>query len=489
MKPGAKPNIVLIVLDSARAANFSCYGHHRETSPNVDRIASEGVLFEQCISPACWTLPTHASLFTGMYPSGHCCNGKNQFFNPNLTTLPQVLQEKGYRTLGVSCNVYVSGPFGFTRGFDRFFNAWQLMQSDSFVSGVGMPTSAAKYLKMLKSIITGGNPAVDFMNCLYRKFGWRRYDLGARRVMRIVQKLAEQEMRADSPFFLFVNLMEAHQPYAVLPRRFFHKFLPSGVSEEEAKAVAKKTDFIAVSLGLQTLSRQAVDIFQSLYDGCVSYADHCVGQIYNLLKNRGMLDNTILVVTSDHGQLLGEHGVLGHYQCLYDELIWVPLIARCPEIFGKQTRKTGFVQWPDIFPTILEILGLEKGDSIQGESLLRNSGRSFAVSEQSHPHTPVETWKSKYPGGNFQRFKGDLFSFRTEDWKLIQRSEGQDELYCLADDPRETKNLAGAVPEVEGRLRQEAEEWKSAHRDGQPGGGEAVLSEEIKSMLQSLGYM
>lgn len=118
------PNIILIVLDTARAKSFSCYGYHRKTTPNIDRIAEEGVLYKWCFSPANWTIPSHASLFTGLYPSEHGCHAGNPLLDENTPTLSELLRSVGYRTVGISCNGLVSELYGFRKGFDFFYEVW-----------------------------------------------------------------------------------------------------------------------------------------------------------------------------------------------------------------------------------------------------------------------------------------------------------------------------------------------------------------------------
>src|SRR3972149_8651863 len=126
-----QPNIIIIILDTARAQSFSCYGYKRKTTPNIDRIAQGAVLFENAISPSPWTLPAHASIFTGMYPSRHGCHERHKFLNRNLPTLPEILKNIGYRTIGISNNSWISKNFGFDRGFDSFIKLWQIIQYET----------------------------------------------------------------------------------------------------------------------------------------------------------------------------------------------------------------------------------------------------------------------------------------------------------------------------------------------------------------------
>lgn len=478
-----RPNIVLIVLDTARAQSFSCHGYGRQTTPNIDRIAREGMLFENAVSPSPWTLPAHASLFTGMYPSAHGCHEKHKFLSPDLDTLPRMLQRCGYRTIGISSNTWISGSFGFDRGFDRFFNAWQLVQSETDIADPSAK-GIEKY-RRAADLLLRGNALVNASNAVYGKFFWRRYDYGARRINRMLKRLIGREAACGRPFFLFVNYLEPHLLYKA-PEPFLGKFLPAGSSKREALSVNQ--DAWSYMGGLVPMGARDRELLTALYDEELAYLDHRIGQLYGFLKEAGTLDNTLLVLTSDHGENIGDHGLMDHQYCLYDSLLKVPLILRYPEACAPGSRCGRVVQTTDVLPTVLEIVAGQSESPIQGKSLLQEDGERFAFSEYHGPQPTVEVMREHYPRGDFSRYDRSLFSIRSSEWKYIGASNGVDELYNVVEDPEETQNVIERFPEVSGNLRGKLDTWKEGFAEGGEDSDDAHISAEIKEQLEALGY-
>lgn len=477
------PNVIFIVLDTARSKSFSCYGYPRSTTPNIDRIAQESVIFENALSASPWTLPSHASMFTGLYPSSHGCHEKHKFLNPDLNTIPKVLKSLGYKTFGISNNTWVSKNFGFDEGFDKFINLWQLLQSETDLAA---PTSKGmdKYLKALK-VMLHGNPMTNIVNGLYGKFFWRRYDYGARRINRILKKIIKKEFEKSQPFFLFINYLEPHLTYKA-PEPYFGRFLPKNSTKNEARAV--KQDAWAYMGGLLPLKGKDHELLTALYDGEIAYLDYRIGEIYNFLSEKKLLDNSLLIITSDHGENIGEHSLMDHQYCLYDTLLKVPLIIRYPALFKPGERNSDIVQTVDLFPTLLEILELKDIPGIEGVSLLKNNADRFALSEYLAPQPSMEAIFRKYPKGDFRKYDRSLFSLRTRDWKLIVSSDGCDELYNISEDPEETSNLINVLPDVYKELRKKIEDWQGRKQFGIKEEDDINISDEIKKRLESLGY-
>lgn len=480
---GNRPNVVVIVLDTARAFNFSCYGYGKETSPHIDAVAKEGVLFQNAVSPSPWTLPAHASLFTGMYPCSHGCTEKHKMLGDGTTVLPEVLKGIGYRTVGISNNSWISRSFGFDRGFDIFINLWQLVQCETDFadpSAKGMD----KYRKAA-GLLMRGNPLVNLLNGIYGRFFWRRYDYGARRINRIVGRLLKNDLGKGQPFFLFINYLEPHLEYKA-PEPYWGRFLPEGVAKRDALSVNQ--DAWAYMGGLVPMGEADRQILTALYDGEIAYLDHRIGELCGMLRRGGMLDDTLLILTSDHGENILDHGLMDHQYCLYDTLLKVPLVLRLPSYFEGGKSAEAVVQTTDIFPTVMEVLGIETEVNVQGRSLLRaNTGR-LAYSEYAAPQPGMEAIYRKYPAGNFHRFDRSLLSVRRDNWKFISASDGKEELYDLGQDPFEENDVAGSVPEVESALRAACAEWKERYWSEDAAGTEASMSGEIRKRLEALGY-
>jgi arylsulfatase A-like enzyme len=479
-----RPNVVLIILDTARALNFSCYGYGRQTTPNIDRIAREGVLFENAISPSPWTLPAHASIFTGMYPSGHGCHEKHKFLSPDFDSLPQILKRNGYRTVGISNNSWVSRSFGFGKGFDKLLNMWQLVQSEIDIADP-VAIGVEKY-KKAAGVLLRGNPFVNALNAVYGKAFWRQYDYGARRINRTVKKLLNGGLGAGEPFFLFINYLEPHLVYKA-PEPFWGKFLPDGSSREEAGSVNQ--DAWGYVGGVIPMSGRDHDLLTALYDAELAYLDYRIEELFGLLAGKGMLDDTLVLITSDHGENIGEHGLMDHQYCLYDTLLKVPLIARYPAVWDGGAREDGVVQTTGILPTVLEIVQLEANGRIQGESLLGTGGGGYAISEYLGPQPPVDAIHKRYPKGDFSKFDRSLFSIRSRDWKFIEASDGRNELYDVSKDPGETQNVIELFPAVCRDLSERLQRWKQEPGGACEEGDEAHISNEIKKRLEALGYL
>ncbi len=282
--PSAPPNIVLIVLDTVRADRLSCYGYHRPTSPRIDELCARGIRFDRASSTSTWTLPAHASVFTGLYPVEHGATQENATLGAGPATLAEILSDRGYATLGVSANPIVSRDAGFARGFDRFEETWREARRE-------------------RAPGRDPHPNLD-----------------------AVAKLLET---APEPFFLFVNFIEAHAPYAP-PEPLRSRFLSDRATPAlvEAAAAASTSTFY---LEPDAITAETFAVLSDLYDGEIAYVDALVGRLVESLETSGRLDRTMLVVTSDHGENLGDHRHFRHVFSLYVSTVRVTLIFVLPD--------------------------------------------------------------------------------------------------------------------------------------------------------------
>jgi len=377
----SRPNIIIILIDTLRADHLSCYGHSRRTSPHIDALAERGCVFEKVVSPAPWTPPSHASLFTGTYPSRHGVDRSHLILDPSLTPLPEVLKRHGYRTYGVSSNYWLSRETRFDRGFDEFVHSWQLVQTH----GTNKPLQRQQLRQDLHLASTAEARGVkaklgDFVNEQFERArqqlrrSHHLCDDGARRVNAFVHRWLSQWRRDEAPFFAFLHFMEPHIRYAA-PRQYHRMHLPRSVSDDRVQRLNQ--DPWKYLTGSAPMGGEEFEILRGLYDGEVSYVDYQIGQLTGMLESAGLLDDTAIFLTSDHGENLGEHGLMDHCYCLYDTLLRVPLIAHYPTAFGRGRRVAGQVQTHDLFPTILELAGI--GDDpvwsqVQSRSLLGDPG-------------------------------------------------------------------------------------------------------------------
>jgi len=492
----SRPNIIIILIDTLRADHLSCYGHSRRTSPHIDALAERGCVFEKVVSPAPWTPPSHASLFTGTYPSRHGVDRSHLILDPSLTPLPEVLKRHGYRTYGVSSNYWLSRETRFDRGFDEFVHSWQLVQTH----GTNKPLQRQQLrqdLHLASAAEAGGVKAKlgDFVNEQFERARQRLRrshhlcDDGARRVNAFVHRWLPRWRRDEAPFFAFLHFMEPHIRYAA-PRQYHRMHVPRGVSDDRVQRLNQ--DPWKYLTGSAPMGGEEFEILRGLYDGEVSYIDYQIGQLTGMLESAGLLDETAIFLTSDHGENLGEHGLMDHCYCLYDTLLRVPLIAHYPTAFGRGRRVAGQVQTHDLFPTILELAGI--GDDpvwsqVQSRSLLGDPGNRIAFAEYLEPQPPLPVLRQRYPGFEGKEFDRALRTAETDRLKYVWGSDGRDELYDLAADPTESKNLIDEQPEKAKSLYSALETWLASFQHSAQDQETVELDESTIKKLEQLGYL
>jgi arylsulfatase A-like enzyme len=319
---GAPPHVVVFLWDTTRADRLSAYGYARDTTPWLERIAAEGVLYEQCRAPAPWTVPSHASLFTGLLPSHHGCLDLARRLAEVHETLAERLRARGYDTILISNNDFVgSDEVGLGQGFDRIVMV---------MKETGEPPSVRNTLVLLD-----------------RELRARRGDAA----------------RAAKPLFLFVNLMEPHLPYTPTPS-FERAWRPGGATESEVNGMRSfmwPADVLH-NMGVpgEVLDAKRVGILKALYDAEIRDLDAGSADLEKRLVEEGILGpgaDALFVVTSDHGESLGEHGLLDHKFSSGDWLLRVPLVMRRPGRREGGRRVAEQVRLQDLFPTILDAAG------------------------------------------------------------------------------------------------------------------------------------
>ena len=467
MNPVSKnrPNIILMVTDATRPDHLSCYGHHRMTTPHIDQIAAEGVLYEQAISPAAWTLPSHASMFTGLHVSQHGTHFKHQYLDPRFLTVAEMLRQQGYRTAGLSAS-WVSEAFGLHRGFETFQSVKRLIEGLRHIFKQEILLE-----KVLRRII-------------------EKYRSLSHRTNRLSKQWLTKQINDESPFFLFLLYTDPHLPY-----RFREPYASRYLGKLKAQAKRVNQDPHKYMAGRAEMSEEDFEILRLFYDVQLSSLDDIVGEFLGFLQHKGILDNTLLVFTSDHGENIGDHGLMAHQYCVYDSLIHVPLIIRYPPLLPAGQRVYGQVQTSEIFTTIMSILGIEKEDvpnDVRGRSLVPTEVASnplpFTIAEYLAPN--MRRMLRLWPDGDYSRYDRQLRALRQDDYKYIWLSDGQHELYDLKADPEELHNLIDSEPEKAQELETRLEEWLASL---EPPQFEAELEPEIEDVLrerlEGLGYL
>jgi arylsulfatase A-like enzyme len=410
-----RPNVLLIVMDTARADHLSCYGYGKRTTPNIDRIAAEGVLFEQAISPGPWTLPSHATFFTGLYPRDHKTTAQNWNLGAEFTTLAEELAAAGYNTAGFSNNPWVAGNTGITQGFQTFVDMWRDSRQR------------------------------------------RKGDDGAEPTVKLLLEWIDSPA-TKRPFFVFVNLMEPHLPYDP-PEGFESGFIAGGADPAQLAELRgwkhpREVGYILRVPGFEVTSDQ-FRLLGALYDGEIAYLDSKLDELVRGLEKRDLLEDTMLIVTSDHGEHLGDHGLMDHKMSVYDALIRVPLIIRYPRAVPKGVRVRGQVQTNDLFVTVLGMCGVKRSPPIGAASLPfdnRRATREYAIAEFGPPGEFLRIMRLRFPGASCARFDRSLVAVRGPRYKYIWRSDGGSELFDIVRDPDETKDVSAALQSVSKEL-------------------------------------
>jgi arylsulfatase A-like enzyme len=410
------PNVILVSLDTTRADRLSCYGHHRLTSPHIDRIANDGVLFTHFFSPHIPTYPGHTTMMTGKDIYAHQVTGQSHAFEPHsdVKMLAELLQENGYFTAAAD---NLGRWFG--RGFD-----------------------------------------------VIESYGWdphvKRDSRKGEAVLQSALKVIDAAAGQDNPFFLFLHFWDPHTPY-LPPAPFDRMFYAGNEKDPRNRSMEPVWQFENFKWYFNEWMPGVTDIEfpKAQYDASIAYMDACFAHVVEHLDHHGLTEDTLLVITADHGEELDEHGHWFDHHGLYDTNINIPLILRCPGWLPSGKRIGGLTQTPDITPTILDFLGLKsvaEREGMTGRSLmpLIESPASTQSGTTDYIHMTENTWMKKR-------------GIRTHRWKIIVPLETPDihgnsdiELYHLPDDPGELNNRAAELPDVVEKMTRLLDEWVTA---------------------------
>ncbi|MFP3896982.1 MAG: sulfatase [Anaerolineales bacterium] len=409
-----KPNIVFVVLDTHRWDRLGCYGYPEGTSPNLDAFAKEAILFENAISPAQWTIPSHASMFTGEPPSVHLTLQANDVLPSPFITLAEQLCVMGYRTIGF-CNNPLVGVLdnGLRRGFETFYNyggAVPLVRSrpsapllkplhrfGAFVSDVLRRLTAPIQNAFAHSAGLFRGALDPFWVRIWTRIA--NFKGNTSRSIQDVIHFVEDNFpqRRDGPHFLFLNLMETHAPYSV-PRRYARRFAPLSRRNREARRFLRYFNAQALDwftpLG-KPLSRIEEEALSQMYDAEVAYQDRLLGDLLAVLDQGERRRDTMVVFVADHGEMLGEHQFMGHGFGVHQELIRVPLLIRLPGQ-KKGERVSAPVSTQRLFHTVLDAAGVQEVTMASGQSIsVKEKGLTRIAGDRDHDNPVV--FSEAYP--------------------------------------------------------------------------------------------
>ncbi len=421
---GERPNILIITLDTTRLDHLGFCGYDRETSPNIDRIAADAVVYTQVYSTASTTLPAHASLFTGKLVTSHgarsdtegplmlldAIEGPQEWevyrargLTPDETTLASLLAEAGYKTGAIVAGPWLKRVFGLDRGFEFYDDA-----EISDVNGRLAERVTASALSWL------------------------------------------EKQRADR-FCLFLNYFDAHAPY-MPPEAFVQRLF----SENDIGRPGSKNEQLIVR-----------------YDAEILYMDHHIGELIQTLKEWDLYDKTWIIVTADHGELLGEHQLIGHGKYLYEEEIRVPLISKRPHGEGAGQRIDGRLQLTDVLPMICSGLNLPLPPGIQG---VVPADRTLPIVAETYPN-------------EFISAHGYWRTLLASDFKFLWNSKEKHLLFNLKEDPAESTDLSALKPELAAKMARLLDTYLESLPKPGEAGPPVQVDEETAKALKGLGYV
>lgn len=478
-----RPSILVIILDALRAKNVSSYGYSVRTTPHLDRFAGENVLFRRAYTTSTWTIPTHASMLSGLYLSQHRLENirRDRRFHESVVPLPAALRPAGYETAAFSQNMLFTPAHHFDC-FDTFYGPEDLREL-RWLSG------------QLFAGSSGTNGLVDRFNSYLEKMFRPRAFFDA-----IFDWIGAQD--SSTPFFLMANVLNAHYPWAPSPDILLSqlRFNPRHLLRSEF-TLLKPWQF---NSGLKQVTDTHRRVWRSLYDAAAIHLDRELGRFLERLRRWHGWQDLVVVVTSDHGEMLGDYrDLVGHMLSLHDNILHVPLVVRHPD-YPSELTVEGVVQTVDLYPSIVEWAGVGS-DSIPTAQLQRPSyskavdspdslsGYAFAEEDYSDSYDVIDG-----PIGTNPKMKADKFprrqvSVRSATHKYIWCDDRPGEFYDLLSDPSETNNVfsQNADAPVMAELEQILEGWYSGLEvfppriEERPGEEDAELIER----LRRLGYV
>jgi arylsulfatase A-like enzyme len=414
--PGS-PNVLLVVVDTLRADHLSTYGYSRPTSPFLSRIASEGVLFENAIAPSSWTLPSHASMLTGLYPHEHHAQTEGSYLVYSTRTVAEAFEQAGYRTGVFSANTSFFGRrVGFGRGFVHFeddFECWAGMLGQTYWGG---QTQAYTYhLAEVAHLVPPIHP-------LYREI------LGRRRAGDINHNFLHWAYGSGRPFFAVLNYFDTHDPY-LPPEPFRHLY-----------SKAKNPGWYSSLSWVEELTAAQRQDALDAYDGSINYVDARLQDLFTSLRDRGLDSNTVVVITSDHGESFDEHGLMDHGNTLYRELIRVPLLVWAPGRVPGGQRIAQPVSTLSLSASLLDLAGAQGTLRFRGPSLVALWKGTEAPGPSPVSELAQMKWNRRFPNSY-----GPMVSITTSEWHYISGGEYGIQLFRCCERDIEEMDLAQTV--------------------------------------------
>jgi arylsulfatase A-like enzyme len=473
------PNVLIVLWDTVRADRMSLYGHDRPTTPALDAFARDAVVYENAVSPGIWTVPSHGAMFTGLPPSSHGASFDWRWLDHHHLTLAEWFQQHGYDTFAFSANPNLARRgANLLQGFHTVQTSWnarwwplvnQVTQSKLLPDDASTEISPA---------FPGGLQANQYFN-------------GGVATERALLKWLDVRPDDSRPWLAYLNYMEAHKPR--VPAQRFRK----AVMTDAERELALRTDVtflqqLAFGHRAREYTPEELGAIRAVYDASIRELDFFTERLFESLDARGVLDDTIVVLTSDHGETLGEHHRMGHRFGVYESLLHVPLVVRWPRGLPAARVKEP-VSTLDLFASVTSLAGLPLPASA-GLTRPWSLGREAVFSEvidfdqhgldfvrKHYPEVPAEGWRDTFR------------AVRSGDLKLVMDADGHTTLFDVAADPGELTDLGPARPADTTRLRAAMTAWFDAlpayDASKRSTADMPVIQPKEKEMLEVLGYI
>jgi arylsulfatase A-like enzyme len=481
-----QPNIIVLILDTLRASHVSSYGYPVKTTPNLDAFAAENILFRRAISAATWTVPSHACLLSGLHISQHrieTIKGDRQF-NEAIVTLPAALSSQGYRTAAFSQNMLFSPNNHLDKGFDEFHGVEELL-------------SSRLGTRLVKRLANNSPEPIRQVSRYLRKMIAPSLVLDS--MLEWIKARTEK-----SPFFLFTNILAPHFPWTVPPRVLLRSgFNPKYLLKPDFVTLKKQWEF---NSGKRRVTDQHRRVWRQLYDASILHVDAEIGRFLNRLRQLKGWENTIVVVTADHGELMGDYrDIVGHMLCLHDNLIHVPLIVRHPD-YRKGMVVEGVVQTLDLYPSILEWAGCPTA-GIPSAQVRRPplssvmaaphdpSGLAFSEEDYTDSYDVIDRLLEVNPTMDPRKVPRQQVSVRSATHKYIWYNDRPADFYNLSTDPGEEQSLIDAGTATDQAALKDLQDalhvWRSGLEVFPPQAVDDVAEMDAATMdrLRGLGYV
>ena len=458
--------VIIYALDSLRPDHLFCYGYPDDTSPNIDALARDGVLFENAFAPSTWTRPSAASLLTGMYPRALGVETIHDYFVTPTPRLPEMFKALSCNTLAISAIPQVSTYFGFAKGFDVFVDLYRERLPECRMVWSVDSALLPGHAKPPSLVI----PTAEDINSY---------------AFPLLSELRQED------FFMLIWSMDTHNPYFL--RGDTDRFKATG--DQEVLAHRK-----IVRIRSPAQRRQLIE----LYDRMIYFNDWHIGHLVDQLHALGIYNDTALLITADHGEAFGEHGENSHAGVPYDEQIRVPLILKLPGSKFAGQRVGSLVQLVDVAPTLLDLVDSPIEQTWQGRSLLpeiRGDERCEApIFSSNHFHTElgsynaIRTRKWKYVAYDPPRISPGLLKSKPRMLGRIARhwlSEPRERLFELDKDAKEMRNLARGHRAICRRLEQRLAHWRHENDQKKEAAGQTSfqIDQDVEQRLRALGYI